>query len=211
MQSVLILNADMSVLCFVDMPRAVTLLMSVEDSRSCPKCQAKPGTRCINLETKTRMREIHDERRIPQATMFEADPDRMVRSPSMEIEWPRIISLTRYVYVPFAARTRGDVSDFATKKDILDRDRRTCAFCGKKGETVDHVLPKSRGGRDTWENLVAACSKCNNNKGDRTPEEWCSQSSMHTNVACKHKLLWQPYRPDAVGAEQRAVWDALST
>jgi len=181
MQSVLVLNADMSVLSFVDMPRAVTLLLST------------------------------DKKGLPQAIMFEADPDRKVRSPSMEMDWPRIISLTRYVYVPYESRAGGDISSFATKKDILDRDRRTCAFCGGKGETVDHVLPKSRRGRDTWENLVAACSKCNNSKGDRTPEEWCAASDSHSVAECGHKLLWQPYRPDAVGAAQRRVWDALPT
>ena len=167
MHAVLVLNADMSVLSFVDMPRAVTLLLST------------------------------DAKGLPQAVMFEADPDRKVRSPSMEIEWPRIIALTRYVYVPWERRAHGDVSGFATKRDILDRDRRTCAYCAQRGETVDHINPKSRGGRDTWENLVACCHKCNNEKADRTPEE----AGM--------RLLWQPYRPDAVGAAQRRVWDAL--
>lgn len=173
MSAVLVLNADMSVLSFVDMPRAVTLLLST------------------------------DAKGLPQAVMFEADPDRKVRSPSVEMEWPRIIALTRYVYVPWVARATRDISSFATKKDILDRDRRTCAYCGKKGETVDHIFPKSKGGRDSWENLVCSCSKCNNAKGDMLPEEAERKLGM--------KLLWQPYRPDAVGADQRKVWAALPT
>jgi len=146
---------------------------------------------------------------MPQAKMFEADPDRKVHSPNREFDWPRIIFLTRYHYVPWEARMKGDVSGFATRRDILDRDRRNCAFCGRRGETVDHVVPRSRGGRDTWENLVACCTKCNNDKGDRTPEEWCKQSARHTVADCRHKLRWHPYRPDAVGAAQRRVWDAL--
>ena len=60
-----------------------------------------------------------------------------------------------------------------SRKNILRRDGHRCQFCGR-GDlplTVDHVLPRSRGGEDTWENLVCACVQCNNAKGDRTPEE----------------------------------------
>jgi 5-methylcytosine-specific restriction endonuclease McrA len=59
------------------------------------------------------------------------------------------------------------------RRNVLRRDRYTCQYCGRQGGdlTVDHVLPKSRGGKSTWENLVAACRACNLKKGDRTPEE----------------------------------------
>jgi 5-methylcytosine-specific restriction endonuclease McrA len=57
----------------------------------------------------------------------------------------------------------------------LLRDRNTCQFCGavfpSSELTLDHVVPRSRGGRSSWENLVACCYRCNNSKGDRTPEE----------------------------------------
>jgi 5-methylcytosine-specific restriction endonuclease McrA len=58
------------------------------------------------------------------------------------------------------------------KRNILKRDNYTCQYCGtKSGQmTADHVIPKSLGGKDTWDNLVCACVKCNNEKGDRTPE-----------------------------------------
>ena len=46
-----------------------------------------------------------------------------------------------------------------------------CGYCGGSASTIDHVLPKSRGGKDTWENLIACCLRCNNAKGDRTPSE----------------------------------------
>ena len=60
-----------------------------------------------------------------------------------------------------------------TKKNILLRDNYTCQYCGLKGErmmTVDHVHPRSKGGPSTWENLVCACTRCNNRKNNRTPE-----------------------------------------
>ncbi len=62
-----------------------------------------------------------------------------------------------------------------SKKNILTRDCYRCMYCGQKGTgaelELEHVFPKSRGGKNTWENLVAACRKCNGRKGDRTPEE----------------------------------------
>jgi len=60
-----------------------------------------------------------------------------------------------------------------TKKNILKRDGYTCQYCGTKEGvmTVDHVIPKTRGGKDDWTNLVCACVKCNNKKGNRTLKE----------------------------------------
>ncbi len=58
-----------------------------------------------------------------------------------------------------------------SKAGVLRRDGYTCAFCTKKASTIDHVLPRSKGGLNTWKNTVAACSPCNNKKRDRTPEE----------------------------------------
>jgi 5-methylcytosine-specific restriction endonuclease McrA len=79
---------------------------------------------------------------------------------------PRVIRLRSYVYRPFKALA-------PNRENVIHRDRRTCQYCGrkKKGLTLDHVLPRSRGGRDTWTNLVAACHACNERKDDRTPEE----------------------------------------
>ncbi len=169
MAGVLVLNADMSVLAFVDWQRAVTLL-----------CQT-------------------NAKGIPMALCFEADPERTVRSPSTQIPFPRVIQLTRYVYVPWENRPHGDVSDLATKRDVLDRDKHTCVYCGKAGATtVDHVLPQSRGGRNSWENLAACCRSCNHRKADRTPEE----AGM--------RLRWHPWRPDKTGYAQRAIWAGLA-
>lgn len=71
------------------------------------------------------------------------------------------------------------------RKNIFHRDNYTCQYCGKKGLplTLDHILPKSRGGKNTWENIVTACPKCNTLKANRTPLE----AGM--------KMLKQPKRP----------------
>ena len=58
-----------------------------------------------------------------------------------------------------------------SKQNVLRRDRYRCAYCGKTGDTVDHVTPKARGGRSAWLNCVAACQPCNGRKADRTPEQ----------------------------------------
>lgn len=57
------------------------------------------------------------------------------------------------------------------KSSLHKRDRHLCLYCGRRGSTVDHLLPQSRGGRDTWLNCVTACVDCNGRKGDRTPSE----------------------------------------
>src|SRR5918997_151246 len=73
---------------------------------------------------------------------------------------------------------------------VLARDERRCAFCGGPASTVDHVLPRSRGGGDTWENTVAACARCNNRKGGRTPAE------------ARMPLRWSPVTRCPTGSPQ---------
>ena len=82
----------------------------------------------------------------------------------------RTIRLKTYVKIPANKAKVGK----PTRSLILKRDRHVCQYCGYFGDkiTVDHVIPKSRGGDDSWQNLVASCLPCNNCKGSRTPEEW---------------------------------------
>lgn len=91
-----------------------------------------------------------------------------VHSTSKKIQVPSVIRLLSYRHIPQQSRA-------LSRKNILLRDRNTCQFCGAalpaSELTLDHVLPRSRGGRSSWENLVACCYECNNRKGDRTPEE----------------------------------------
>jgi 5-methylcytosine-specific restriction endonuclease McrA len=96
----------------------------------------------------------------------EASRERHVR-PGMQV--PSVIRLTSLVKVPHRSYP-------VTRKGIMVRDRNTCQYCSKRihheDATLDHVMPQSRGGKNTWENLVACCRKCNRDKGNRTPEEW---------------------------------------
>jgi CRISPR/Cas system Type II protein with McrA/HNH and RuvC-like nuclease domain len=71
------------------------------------------------------------------------------------------------------------------RKRIFKRDNNTCGYCGsQKNLTIDHIVPKSRGGKNTWDNMITCCSRCNSVKDDRTPEE----AGM--------KLKFKPYQPD---------------
>ncbi len=91
-----------------------------------------------------------------------------VHSPSRGMKVPSVIRLLSYRHIPQQTRA-------LSRKNILLRDRNTCQFCGglfpASELTLDHVMPRSRGGYSSWENLVACCYDCNNRKGDRTPEE----------------------------------------
>lgn len=79
---------------------------------------------------------------------------------------PTVIRLRHYVRVPYKEIP-------LTRRNILHRDSHSCQYCGYSGDdlTLDHVLPRSRGGIDSWENIVTACVRCNVKKGNRTPKE----------------------------------------
>jgi len=93
---------------------------------------------------------------------------RFVHTPSLRIRIPEVIQLC--VYNGFV---RKEVR--FSRRNIFERDQNTCQYCAKRFPkpdlTIDHVVPQSRGGRDTWENLVLACVPCNVRKGNRTPRE----------------------------------------
>ena len=87
------------------------------------------------------------------------------RSEHLTIEAPSVVRLRYFVHVPLRAHTA------LTRRGVFARDAWTCQYCGRAAENVDHVLPRSRGGEHTWENVVAACRSCNSRKEDRTPDE----------------------------------------
>lgn len=95
------------------------------------------------------------------------EPAVHVRSPSVVMELPMSVALREYVHIPHRPRSNSR----ATREEIMHRDRHMCVYCGARADTIDHVLPRSRGGGDTWLNLVAACQSCNGRKDDRTPAE----------------------------------------
>ncbi|MFT4795408.1 MAG: 5-methylcytosine-specific restriction endonuclease McrA [Paracoccaceae bacterium] len=106
-----------------------------------------------------------------------AEYDTVVRSPSAEIRLPSVVVLRDFV-------KPGKLAAF-TRFNLFLRDSFACQYCGSRGEmTFDHVIPRARGGRTTWENVVAACGPCNLHKGART----LRQSGM--------RLAKRPQRPD---------------
>jgi 5-methylcytosine-specific restriction endonuclease McrA len=91
-----------------------------------------------------------------------------VHSYNRSLALPSVIRLLEYRRIPQQSRS-------LSRKNILLRDRYTCQYCHKTMPsvelTLDHVVPRSRGGGSSWENLVACCHTCNNRKGSRTPDE----------------------------------------
>jgi 5-methylcytosine-specific restriction endonuclease McrA len=79
---------------------------------------------------------------------------------------PKVLRLVRYVVMRWLHRG----TPACTKSGVKARDGR-CGYCGGPADTVDHIVPRSRGGERTWENSVAACFACNNRKANRTPKE----------------------------------------
>lgn len=88
-----------------------------------------------------------------------------LRSTSVEIELPSVVRLSRYIKIPHQRATA------VTRRAVFIRDRFQCQYCGRKAESIDHVRPRSRGGKHEWENVVAACRACNTRKRDRLPSE----------------------------------------
>lgn len=92
----------------------------------------------------------------------------VLHSPKTRMSAPSVIRLMEYRHIPHERRS-------LSRKNILLRDQYMCQYCGKVMSpselTLDHVMPRSRGGGSTWDNLVACCKRCNHRKGSQTPEE----------------------------------------
>jgi len=101
-----------------------------------------------------------------KAEVIEAHPERRIRSVSTTFPYPVVIRLVQFVRVPrFTARKM-------TRRAVFARDGHRCQYCGTSTRlTVDHVLPRSRGGTSVWENITTACAPCNLRKGNRLPHE----------------------------------------
>lgn len=108
------------------------------------------------------------------AVVHEAEQDRMIGP----YQWPNAVRLVRYVAATWLHRPAG-----WTKRGVLARDHRRCGYCGGRAATIDHVVPRSRGGDWSWLNTVAACVACNERKGNRTPAE------------ARMRLLLVPWHP----------------
>lgn len=87
------------------------------------------------------------------------------RAERMALPAPSVVRLRRYVHVPYRRRAA------LSRRGVFIRDGGQCQYCGRAAENVDHVVPRSRGGPHVWENVVAACQRCNAHKRDHTPDE----------------------------------------
>lgn len=95
--------------------------------------------------------------------------DQVIRTSGTEFQRPLVVAFRQYINVPFTARRR--VAPWS-RQLMLRRDNFECAYCGKSANTVDHIVPRSKGGLNGWLNTVAACSPCNNRKGNKTLEQF---------------------------------------
>ena len=107
-----------------------------------------------------------------------------IESTSGTYTLPKVLMLSQYVNIPYK-------ENLPTRRNVLARDKWTCQYCNKGSKnktkmTIDHVMPRSRGGDSSWTNLVAACERCNSVKGNRTPKE------------CGMRLKKKPSRPTAI-------------
>lgn len=122
-----------------------------------------------------------------------------IRTGKMVLPVPSVIRTTEYRRIPRAARA-------VSRKGILLRDANICQYCERRFQpgnlTMDHVNPRSRGGLNSWENLVAACFRCNNKKGDRTPSE-AGMKLLRTpravSIHAKNRML--------AGSVENGQWD----
>lgn len=122
---------------------------------------------------------------------------RRLRSATAAYAQPLVIRLVYYVRVPrFQARR-------ISRRAVFARDGHSCQYCGSSSRlTVDHVVPKSRGGTSSWENVVTACAPCNTRKSDRLPDEIGMHPSQTPRAPTPHEMI-------AVATTRRPPsWDA---
>ncbi len=102
---------------------------------------------------------------LEKAELVHDDPQQKIRTVKDDYPMPSVIRLQKYIFIPYK-------SVLLSRQNVFKRDGQKCQYCGSsKDLTLDHVIPKSKGGKSTWNNLVAACKRCNSLKGDKSPEE----------------------------------------
>ena len=101
------------------------------------------------------------------------------------IQVPAVVKLNHYVRVPFPARVP------LSRKAIFARDGGRCQYCGTSASSIDHIVPRSRGGEHAWENVVAACRRCNHVKADRSLSElgWRLKSTPRAPIGAHWRVL----------------------
>ncbi|SFT95981.1 5-methylcytosine-specific restriction endonuclease McrA [Geodermatophilus amargosae] len=113
------------------------------------------------------------------------DAAEVVHAERVSLPVPVVVRLTRYVRVPYPAQVP------LSRRAVFTRDGQTCVYCGSSATSIDHVVPRSRGGTHTWDNVVAACRRCNHTKADRSLAElgWKLPHPPHTPSGAAWRLL----------------------
>lgn len=120
----------------------------------------------------------------------------VIRSPSVTLPAPTVVVRVGPVRPITGVHTR------VTKSALLARDNWTCGWCGLPGDTVDHIVPRSRGGRHEWDNVVTSCLPCNNDKGDAPPD----MGALRVRPVAPTRLLVLSRHLARVG---RGEWDVF--
>jgi 5-methylcytosine-specific restriction endonuclease McrA len=156
--SVLVLNKLFMAIHIISVRRAFSLLC-----KDLAEVVSQEDGRFATYDFDT-WREVSEYR----ARYFREEDDDWVRTVNSEIQVPRVIRLLGYDKLP------KQTVKF-NRRNIFARDNNQCQYCGRKFPTselsLDHVVPRSKGGQSTWENIVCACVNCNVRKGGRTPKE----------------------------------------
>lgn len=136
--------------------------------------------------------------------------EEVMHSARTDLAVPAVVRLTRFVRVPYRATVP------LTRKAVFARDGGRCVYCGASATSLDHVVPKSRGGPHTWDNVVSACGRCNHVKADRGIAElgWrlrrqpVAPSGAAWRVVGARRLdpQWRPYLGDLATAGASEVW-----
>jgi 5-methylcytosine-specific restriction endonuclease McrA len=108
--------------------------------------------------------------------------ERLYRAARVAFAEPSVVRLWHYVKVPYHARIS------LNRRAVFARDNHRCQYCGASAENIDHVIPKSRGGTHSWDNVVASCRPCNSRKRDRSPEE--SGMRLHRVPTAPRQRTW---------------------
>jgi 5-methylcytosine-specific restriction endonuclease McrA len=186
MQDVLVLNRSFMAIHVIDWRKAITLLVS---------------EKADVIDEDYRKYSFLDWKEL--SSMMNDSPSGFVRSPSCKIAIPEVIILKTFDRLPSS-----DVK--FTRRNIYKHYNLQCCYCGKKFDTkelnLDHVMPKSRGGKTNWENIVLSCIPCNTNKDDRTPKEahlhmhykptkptWHHSFSGRISSLAHNRITWEKF------------------
>jgi 5-methylcytosine-specific restriction endonuclease McrA len=140
-----------------------------------------------------------------------AEGDDVLHSARAHVAVPSVVRLLRYVRVPFRVNVP------LTRKAVFARDGGRCVYCGAAATSLDHVVPKSRGGSHSWDNVVSACGRCNHLKADRGIAElgWRlvhqpavpSGAAWRVVGARRVDPRWRPFLGDAPSSPADDVWE----